>query len=58
MKPEQFFEKIYTKKSLVIKGGSSDRFSSIVKRQMYDLDVKEMCENTASEKIHIWFPNK
>jgi hypothetical protein len=25
---------------------------------MYDLDVEQMCENTASEKIHIWFPNK
>ena len=25
---------------------------------MYNLDVEQMCENTASEKIHIWFPNK
>ena len=25
---------------------------------MYDLDVEQMCENTASEKMHIWFPNK
>ena len=25
---------------------------------MYNLDVQQMCENTASEKIHIWFPNK
>jgi hypothetical protein len=25
---------------------------------MYNLDVREMCENTASDKIHIWFPKK
>jgi hypothetical protein len=25
---------------------------------MFNLNVKEMCENTASEKIHIWFPNR
>lgn len=25
---------------------------------MYSLNLKKMCKNTASEKIHIWFPNK
>lgn len=25
---------------------------------MYGLNVKEMCENTASDNIHIWFPMK
>lgn len=25
---------------------------------MFGLKVKEMCENTASDKIHIWFPNR
>lgn len=25
---------------------------------MYDLNLKKMCKNTASDKMHIWFPNK
>lgn len=40
----------------MITGGSANRFAHIVKTQMYDLDVQEMCENTASDKIHVWFP--
>ena len=25
---------------------------------MYNFDVREMCENTASDLIHVWFPSK
>lgn len=25
---------------------------------MFDLNLEEMCKNTASDKIHIWFPNR
>jgi hypothetical protein len=25
---------------------------------MYDLNVRELCENNASDRVHIWFPNK
>ncbi|CDW85608.1 lysine-specific demethylase no66-like [Stylonychia lemnae] len=58
MRREEFFEKIFTKKALVIKGFSSKRFKQIVEEQMFDLDLKQMCENTASENIHIWFPKQ
>ena len=58
LKPQQFFDSYYAQKALVIKGGSCDRFQHIVDTQMFGLDVEEMCENTASEKIHVWFPVK
>lgn len=25
---------------------------------MFNLNLKKMCKNTASDKMHIWFPNK
>eukprot|EP00347_Sterkiella_histriomuscorum_P017201 403350287 len=55
---DQFFNQIFSKKALVIKGQSSKRFKEIVKTQMFNLDLRSMCENTASDKIHIWFPKK
>jgi hypothetical protein len=54
----QFFGEIFSKKALVIKGGSVQRFREIIKHQMFNLDLREMCENTASEEIHIWYPKK
>lgn len=42
----------------MITGSSSKRFKEIVSKQMYNLNVTKMAENTASDKIHIWFPNK
>lgn len=56
--PDQFYESYFAQRALVIKRGSVDRFQHLVKTQMYNLDVREMCENTASDKIHVWFPNK
>lgn len=56
--PAQFYSRFFAKRALIIKGGRKTRFSHIVKTQMYDLDVEQICENTASEKMHIWFPNK
>jgi len=55
---KQFYSRFFSKRALIIKGGSSKRFETIVKVQMYDLDVKELCENNASERVHIWFPDK
>ena len=54
--PSQFFEKDYAQRALVIKGGSSRRFDHIVRTQLFNLDLQSMCENTASDRMHIWFP--
>ena len=56
MSRKDFFDRVFAKKALVIKGGSSKRFDNIVKTQMFDLDLKKMSKHTASDKIHIWFP--
>ena len=56
--PKQFYARYFARRALIIKGGSSKRFKTIVSDQMYDLDVKELCENNASGNVHIWFPNK
>ncbi len=54
----EFYANYFAKRALVIKGGSSRRFDKIVSEQMYELDVREMCENNASDRVHIWFPNR
>ena len=39
------------------KSQAMSRFADdIVKEKLFGLDVNELLENTASEKLHIWFP--
>lgn len=56
--PKQFYSRFFARRALIIKGGSSKRFDTIVKDQLFDLDVRDLCENNASDRVHIWFPNK
>ena len=37
---------------IVVKG--NDRLLTVLKEQLYDLDIDMMLENTASESIHVW----
>lgn len=51
---DEFFDRIYCKKALVIRGGSQLRFKEIIKDQMYDLNILKMLRNTSSKQIHVW----
>lgn len=54
---DEFRKKYYRQKALVIKLGSSSRFDDLVKEHLYNCSLEQLCENTASEQIHIWFPD-
>ena len=51
---QEFFERIYCKKALAIRGGSQARFSEIIGKQMFNLNVLKMLQNTSSKDIHVW----
>lgn len=51
---EEFFERIYCKKAFVVRGGSQKRFSSIIKDQMFNLNVLKLLQKTSSKQIHVW----
>lgn len=53
IKPRDFMRDIYRKRALVVHGPVS-RLSAIAKDHLYDLDLEQMLENTASDKIHVW----
>jgi ribosomal protein L16 Arg81 hydroxylase len=54
VKKQEFFDKFYCKKALVVRGGSQQRFSEIIKKQMFNLNILKMLENTSSKEIHVW----
>ena len=54
---EEFLKQIYKEKALLIKSKGYDRFSTIIEKWMFNLDLSQMVANTASEKVHLWHIN-
>ena len=48
----------YRKKALLIKSKNIKRMNEMIENDLYGLNLEMMCENTASDKIHIWFPDR
>jgi len=51
---DEFFDRFYCKKALVVRGSNSLRFSEIIKKRMFNLDLLKMLQNTSSKEIHVW----
>lgn len=51
---KEFFDRIYCKKAFVVRGGSQKRFSEIIKKRMYNLDILKLLQRTSSKEIHVW----
>ena len=49
------FRASFTDKYPLVVHGNPSRVNGI-KKLLYDLDVNKYCENTSSERIHVWFP--
>jgi len=54
--PQRFFRDIYTKKALVIRSNVA-RLPE-VKEALFNLKLKKMLKETASEEVHVWQPTK
>jgi len=53
----EFMRDVWTRKALVVRGAAA-RLDSLKANYLFDLDVREMLENTASEKIFAWLPGR
>ena len=56
MKPSYFFENIYTKRAYGVVGSKGkERIEVLVQDFMFDLNLRRLIKNSASEKIHVQF---
>jgi hypothetical protein len=59
MEPKEFFSETFHTKALVIRASQfSAKRLVAVKKALFNLSLKKMLTNSASEMLHVWQPNK